>query len=97
MTDEMVWALREKLAKGATVPEMSRAYGIPQRVIAAVTGGKCHKNPYWKPADLWMVRELLRNGHDLYEVADEFGVAYHTIAHVVHNNPDLFRVFDRRG
>ena len=97
MTDEMVWALREKLAKGVTVPEMSRTYGIPQRVIAAVTGGKCHKNTYWPPENLWRVRELLRSGHDLYEVAATFEMPYHTIAHVVHNNPDLFCVFDRRG
>ena len=38
MTDEMVWALRSKHAKGMAVPDMSRTYGITTRVIAAVVG-----------------------------------------------------------
>ena len=96
MTDEMVWALRRKHASGMTVLDMAKAYGIPPRVIAAVTGGECYKNPYWPPENLWRVRELLRDGHDMYEIAGEFGVSYRTIARVIHNNPDMFRSLDRR-
>ena len=98
MTDEMVWALRKKLAKGVTVPEMSRDYGIPQRVIAAATGGKCYSyHRYWTPEDLWRVRELLREGYSTDEVAALFGASCITIANVICRNRDLFRALDRRG
>ena len=98
MTDEMVWALREKLAKGVTVPEMSRTYGIPQRVIAAATGGKCYSyHRYWTPEDLWRVRELLRDGYSTDEVAVLLGTSCMTVTNVIYKNRDLFRALDWRG
>ena len=97
MTDEMVWALREKLAKGMTVIDMSRTYGISQRVIAAVTGGKCYESRYWPSAEIWRVRELVCHGYDMDEIAEAFGVSRKTIANVINKNGDLFRALDRRG
>lgn len=97
MTDEMVWALREKCRKGATVLDMAKTYGIPRRVIAAVTGGECGKHSYWPTADIWQVRELLCHGYGMDEIAAAFGVSKKTIANIITKNGDLFRTLDRRG
>jgi hypothetical protein len=97
MTDEMVWALREKHRKGAKVHHMAADYGIPRRVIAAVTGGECGKHSYWPTADIWQVRELLCHGYGMDEIAAAFGVRRKTIANVVYKHGDLFRAIDRRG
>jgi hypothetical protein len=98
VTDEMVWALREKVAKGMTVIECARTYGISQRIVAAVTGGTCyHYERYWPPEDLWRVRELLRECRDIDHVADAMGVARDALVQVVLKNADLYMPLDRRG
>lgn len=94
MTEDMVWALREKHDKGSTIYEMERTYGIPRRVIAAAVGESCRDKEYWPCADLWKVREMLRDGFDTYEIADEFGVSHKTLANVITRNRDLFVALD---
>ena len=77
---------------------MSRTYGISQRIVAAVTGGTCyHYERYWPPADLWRVRELLREGRDIDRVADAMGVARDALVQAILKNADLYMPLDRRG
>lgn len=97
MTDEMVWALRRKHDGGMTVLDMAKAYGIPPRVIAAVTGGECYKNPYWPPENLWRVRELLRECRDIDHVADAMETDRDALVQVILKNADLYMPLDRRG
>lgn len=97
MTDQMVWALREKCRKGATVLDMAKTYGIPRRVIAAVVGMSYRDHKYVPCADLWTIRELLRAGYDMDAIAAHFGMTHKTLANVIKKNGDLFRALDRRG
>ena len=92
----MVWALREKHRKGATVPEMSRTYGIPRRVIAAVVGMSYRDREYVPCADLWTIRELLCAGYDMDAIAALFGMTHRTLANVITKNGDLYKALDRR-
>lgn len=99
MTDEMVWALREKHGKGVSVRHMSEDYGIKRRTIAAVVGeGYRDKDPKnWKCASLMVVRDMLLGGCEHEEIAEEFGVPMRVLRNVISQNRDLFRPLDPRG
>ena len=98
MTDQMVWALREKCAKGMSARDMAETYGIPQRIVAAVTGGTCYYyDRYWPCEDLWHLRELICEGYDRDEIAAVLGTTRKTVANVINHNQDLFRALDWRG
>ena len=96
MTDEMVWAMREKCRKGATVLDMAKTYGIPRRVIAAVVGVSYRDREYVPCADLWTIRELLCAGYDMDAIAALFGMTHKTLANVITKNGDLYKTLDRR-
>ena len=97
MTDEMVWALREKCRKGATVLDMAKTYGIPRRVIAAVVGMSYRDREYVPCADLWTIRELLCAEYDMDAIAALFGMTHKTLANIITKNGDLYKALDRRG
>ena len=97
MTDEMVWALREKHRKGTKIRHMAVDYGIPRRVIAAVVGMSYRDREYVPCADLWTIRELLRAGYDMDAIAALFGMTHKTLANVITKNGDLYKALDRRG
>ena len=98
MTDEMVWALREKHRKGVTVQQMAETYGITTRVIAAVVGEEDDRDRYrrWKSADLWTIREMMREGCDMDNMIECFDADYKALGQVVLKNSDLFRPLDWR-
>lgn len=99
MTDEMVWALREKVAKGMTIDEMSETYGITTRIIAAAVGEEDDRDRYrnWTSADLWTMREMMCEGYGIDRMAEVMDTDRDVIVQVILKNADLYMPFDRRG
>lgn len=90
MTDELIWALREKHRKGATVDDMAADYGMSTCTIALIVGDDWEYGARWDRETLAELMDMWERGVKIAAIASRFGVTPAAVKAVMYRNRELF-------
>lgn len=90
MTDELIWAIREKHRKGATVKQMALDYGISTCTLALIVGDDAEYGRRWDKDALAELLEMWTNGVKIRAIASWFDVTPASVKAVMQRNRELF-------